>query len=83
MSMETITIPTSKQPEERLVTRHFKCDGCKNKTHYTTGRDEYPGLTTIQCCSKGHWDGINPEPKLNQDFSVWDDCKDFQSNNRQ
>ena len=47
------------------------------KKRYTTGRDEYPGLTTIEYCSKGHWEGGDPEPEANQDFTVWDDCKDF------
>lgn len=58
-----------------LATGHFKCSDCQHKKRYTTGRDEYPALTTIEYCSKGHWEGGDPEP--NQDFTVWDDCKDF------
>ena len=63
--------------DRMLATGHFKCSDCKHKKRYTTGRDEYPGLTTIEYCSKGHWEGGDPEPEPNQDFAVWDDCKDF------
>jgi len=53
-----------------------KCDNCQFKKSYTTGIDEYPALTTIPYCSKGHWadgdmfdDVANPDP--------WESCKDF------
>ena len=53
----------------------MKCDTCKNKKHYCTGRDEYPLLTTIEYCREGHWeDGPQPEP----DNIVWDNCKDYE-----
>ena len=53
-----------------LATGHFKCSDCQHKKRYTTGRDEYPGLTTIEYCSKEHWEGGDPEPEPNQDFTV-------------
>lgn len=45
--------------------REFKCIDCLHKRRYTTGRDEYPGFTTIEYCSKKHWEGLDlqPEPK--------------------
>jgi len=53
----------------------MKCDSCKFNGYYTTGRDEYPGLTTIPVCRKGHWEN-NPTFEGTND-TLWDDCKDY------
>jgi hypothetical protein len=54
----------------------MNCDKCKFKKSYTTGADEYPPLTNLEYCGKGHWengyepylDDSNKDPFLN--------CKD-------
>lgn len=54
----------------------MECDTCLFKKHYTTGRDEYPALTTLEYCSKQHWDSGNPEPD-NEEITFWENCKDY------
>lgn len=72
---------TANIPDERVLANgHFKCSYCHHQKRYTTGIDEYPGLTTIIYCSKGHWEGDDPEPDPNQDFTLWDECNDFLPN---
>lgn len=58
-----------------LATGHFKCSDCQHKKRYTTGRDEYPALTTMEYCSKEHWEG-GDIPSAD-DIDNWSNCTDF------
>lgn len=59
----------------------MKCDFCKFRKNYKTGSDEYPPLTEIETCMKGHW--VDTVGKLEGSESIeqvdyWADCKDYQ-----
>lgn len=51
------------------------CDKCQFKKRYNTGRDEYPAYTTIEYCSKEHWEG-GDMPSV-EDIDNWSNCVDF------
>lgn len=58
-----------------LGVRQFTCDKCQLKKRYSTGADEYPAYTTIEYCSKGHWEG-GDIPSAD-DIDNWSNCADF------
>ena len=58
-----------------LCAGQFKCDTCQFKKKYSTGADEYPAYTTIEYCSKGHWEG-GDIPSAD-DIYNWSNCADF------
>ena len=52
-----------------------KCNNCEFKKRHHTGSDEYPANTTIEYCSKGHWEGGDiPIP---DEVDFFDNCKDY------
>ena len=58
-----------------LCAGQFTCDKCQLKKRYRTGGDEYPAYTTIEYCSKGHWEG-GDTPSAD-DIDNWSNCADF------
>ena len=50
----------------------MKCSECTSYRLYQTGYDEYPPLTHISYCSKGHWENGNPYIEEEEI-----DCPDF------
>lgn len=48
------------------------CSECTSYRIYRTGDDEYPPLTMVSYCSKGHWDC---EEIIGEDLER--DCPDF------
>lgn len=65
--------PTDAKPV--LCAGQFTCDKCQLKKRYSTGADEYPAYTTIEYCSKGHWEG-GDIPSAD-DIDNWSNCADF------
>lgn len=52
----------------------IKCDKCQFRKRYRTGADEYPAYTTIEYCSKGHWEG-GDIPSA-EDIDNWSNCSE-------
>jgi len=57
------------------MNKKIKCDKCQFRKRYRTGADEYPACTTIEYCSKGHWEG-GDIPSA-EDIDNWSNCADF------
>ncbi len=53
----------------------MNCDTCKFRKSYTTGTDEYPPLTNLEFCGKGHWENGHEPDNSNKDLFL--NCKDF------
>ncbi|MFA5434169.1 MAG: hypothetical protein WC319_15095 [Candidatus Paceibacterota bacterium] len=58
-----------------LCAGQMKCDTCQFKKHYSTGGDEYPAYTTVEYCSKGHWENYTPDSADKVD--IFYNCADF------
>ena len=57
----------------------MRCDDCIFKKTRTTGIDEYPMLTTIPYCQKGHWDDDPTENFPDKQIDFWDNCQDYKT----
>jgi hypothetical protein len=53
----------------------MKCDTCQFKKNYSTSGDEYPAYTTIEYCSKRHWENYTPDSADKVD--IFYNCADF------
>lgn len=60
----------------------MRCDDCAFKKYRTTGMDEYPMLTTIVYCAKGHWDDDPQQDMPNNQIDFWDNCPDHKSTDK-
>ena len=58
-----------------LCAGQMKCDTCQFKKKYSTGVDEYPAYTTIEYCSKGHWENYTHDSADKVD--IFYNCADF------
>lgn len=61
--------------EPMLCAGQMKCDTCQFKKNYSTGGDEYPAYTTINYCSKGHWENYTSDSA--DEVDIFYNCADF------
>ena len=73
--MSNKELPAAIVTNSLLSAGQFKCDSCQFRKHYRTGYDDYPSCTTIEYCSKGHWE--NGVPDSAEKVDVWLNCEDF------
>jgi hypothetical protein len=71
----TINHQTPPDAKRMLCAGQLTCDKCQLKKRYSTGGDEYPAYTTIEYCSKGHWE--NGDIPSAEDIDNWSNCADF------